>query len=307
MGTPLMNQLLDEAVQCCAELAARAAAGVSAAHEVLEQAQALGTRAVEATERLHHEYTEAIAAVRRTGQQSGHAADITAQELNSVTPEAIKAATAVKDMLVAMEGEASNLAEARSRGFHDLQGSALEAENGFHSLAAQVHAFEEHMNARLDEAKQELSHFQGMVDDATKAIEKAHQSLYETLDDLGHSAHKVTSITAHGLEQMLAAVANGFVDYSNNAIESHNDLVDAVRHSYLDESKSEPDPASTYLTGAFDEARDAMGRLQAMQEPAAHSELQSATDAILQEGEKAVAELGEVAQTLSHSADVATV
>jgi hypothetical protein len=305
MGSPLMNQLLDEAVQCSTELAARAAAGVSAAHDVVEQAQALGTKAVDEAERLHREYTETLQAIKHAGQQSGQAADAAAQAVHSVTPEAIKAATAVKDMLVAVEVEATHLAETRSRAFHGLDGSARQAETGFHDLAAQVQAFEEHLSARLGEAQEQLKHLQGVVREVTGDIAKAHQSLYEALDALGHSAHKVTSATAHGLEQMLAAVASGFVDYSDNAIWGHNEVVAAVRQGYLDETKSDPEPASTHLGAAFDEARDALGRLQAMAEPA-HSELKSATDAVLQESEKALTGLDDAAQTLKHSVEVVT-
>jgi len=303
MGGPLMNQLLDEAQHCCTELAARAEAGVSAARNVVEQAQALGTKAVDEAERLHREYTQTLAAIGQAGQQSGQAADAAAQAVHSVTPAALETATAVKDMIIAVEGEASHLAGERSRAFHDLDGLALQAETGFHDLAAQVHTFTEHLSARLREVQHELKLFQEVADDLTKEIEKAHQSLYEALDDLGHSAHRVTSATAHGLEQMLAAVANGYVDYSNNAVSTHNEVVAALRQGYLDETKAEPEPASTYLGTAFDEARDALGRLQAMTEPA-HSELQSALDAILQEGERAMTGLGETAQALRHSIDL---
>ncbi|HXY38999.1 MAG TPA: hypothetical protein VEQ10_04980, partial [Vicinamibacteria bacterium] len=186
---------------------------------------------------------------------------------------------------------------------HELDGSARQAETAFHELAAQVKAFDEHLEKRLGEAQAALKEFQRQADLATTEIQKAHQSLYETFDDLGHSAHKVTAATAHGLEQMLAAVANGVVDYADNAIQDHNETVAAVRHDYLDETKADPEPASTYLTAAFDEAREALGRLQAMDEPV-QSALQSATDAILEQGEKAATGLGDALQTLQHSAEV---
>ena len=303
MGTPLLNERLEEAARGCSELAARAGGAASSARDVVEQAQALGTRAVDEAERLHREYAVTIQAIEHAGQQSGQAADAAAAALHSVTPEALKAATAVKNMLVAVGGEAKTLAEVRARAFHDLDESAHLAETGFHGLGARMHGFEEQMTARLGEAQKELNHFQDLVGEVTKEIEKAHQSLYEALVDLGHEAQKVTLATAHGLEQVLAAVANGVVDYTNNAINDHNDVVAAVRQGYLDEAKGDAEPASTYLGAAFDEARDALGALHAQDEPA-HAELQSAAEAILQEGEKAVTGLGEVADALQRAAEV---
>jgi hypothetical protein len=302
LSAPHLNQLFEEAVQRCSELGARAAAGVTAAHDVVEQAQALATMGVEEAERLHREYTETIAAIVQAGQASGQEADAAAQAVHSVTPEALQAATAVKDMLVAVEGGASHLAAERSRAFHDLDASARQAETAFHELAAQVKAFDDHLEARLGEAKEQLTELQRLVRDASADVEKAHQSLYEALDHLGHTAHRVTADTAHGLEQLLAA-ASCMIDYSHNAVWDHNGLVAAVRHDYLDETMADPEPASTYLGAAFDEAREALGRLQEVDEPA-HSAMQTAMEALLEEGQKAVAGLGEVARSLQHSAEL---
>lgn len=67
---PQLNELMDEAALRATDLASRAEAGAAAAGEVSEQAEALGTQAIDEAKSVHAEYQEAIAAIR---QAAGHA------------------------------------------------------------------------------------------------------------------------------------------------------------------------------------------------------------------------------------------
>src|SRR4051812_33738837 len=109
-----LNELLDQAAQCCSELGARSENGAAAVHDVVAQAQALGNAAAQEAQRLHHDYTDAIAAIQHARDQLDGGVDHAARAVNDMASEALQAATAAKDTLVAMEGEVIHLAEARA-------------------------------------------------------------------------------------------------------------------------------------------------------------------------------------------------
>ncbi len=295
-----MNQLLDEAAQGCAELAARAETSASAAHDLVEQAQALGTRALDDGERLHHEYGEAITAIQQAANHAGHSIDAAARVVETVPQEALDAARSLQTMLTAAGGSLSQLAQERVRVFHELDETARQAETGFHDLAARMQIYAEHVDARLDEAAAQLGHLQSVGKGVADGLGKAQHDLHEELTDLGRIAAKVTEATAHALEQMLSAVANGVVDFANNAISDHNQLMAAARQGFLEETKDEPDPDSTYVNDAFDKVHDALGRVDAVLDPG-HAALQTSTTACLDAGEKAVNDFGGGLQDLDRS------
>jgi len=305
VSTALLNQLFEEAGERSSEMAARAAAAATAAGMVVEEAKALGQKAVDEAERLHKEYTETINAVTHAREQAGQAAVAASEAVESVTPEILKAAQALDGMLMGMEGDLGHLGQERARLLHELNDSAHQAETDFHELAAKVGAFDEHLHARMKEAADQLEHFQQVLKLATAQLDKAREHLYEEMDILGRTAASVSDAAAEGMEAMLAAVASGLLDFSNNAITGHNEVAAAVRHGYLDESKADAQPAETYFDGIFEKITDALHLFEEVPEPV-HSALQSALAAVLEPGEKAVNGLMEVGQSLDHSAGVVT-
>jgi len=292
-----MNQLLDEAAQGCAELAARAEKDAASAHDVLEQAQLLATRAVDDGQKLHAEYTAAIAAVEAASAHAGSSVAAAARVVQEVPAEAVTAAQALQTML-GKGGEAlSTLAQERARVFHELDETARQAETAFHDLGDRMEIYADHVDARLHDAASQLEHLQSVGKDIADRLEKAQHSLHEELTDLGKVAAKITESTAHALEQMLAAVSSGLLDFANNAIEEHNQLTAAARQGFVDETKDAPTPESTYVSDAFDKLHDAVGRLESVLEPG-NGALQSTTAACTDAAEKATGDLHAALQDL---------
>ncbi|MGH9884193.1 MAG: hypothetical protein ACREBE_01605, partial [bacterium] len=98
MGEPLLNQLLEEAVERTTALVTWAEENTAGATGLVEHAQALGSHALDEAKTLHEGYLEAIAAVRQAIDQSREAADTAGRALHGVPEEARTAGAAVADL-----------------------------------------------------------------------------------------------------------------------------------------------------------------------------------------------------------------
>jgi hypothetical protein len=295
--------LLEEGAQRSSELAARATAGATAAADLAEHAQALGLRAVDDAERLHREYVEAVGAIKHAAEQAAQSGEAAAHTVETVSAEATKAGTALKDMLVAVEGEAVHMGEERARLFHTLDEHAHTTEAGFHELIAKVEGFEQNVTNRLKESEESLKKVQERVEQAAGRVAEAEKHLHEQMEQVAQSAAETMNGVVHALEQTLSAIAGGIVTFSNDGVGGHNLAVAAVRQGYLDETKDDPEPEHTYLETSFGTVREAVATLALLPEPA-HASLQAPTDAIVEAGEKAVSGLSGADRSLRHSLDV---
>lgn len=305
MSTAEMVVLLEEGAHGSTELAARAAAGATAAGEVAEHAQALGLKAVEEAERLHREYVEAVTAIQHAAEQAAHAGETAAHAVESVSAETTKAAEALKNMLVTVEGDAFHMGEERARLFHALDESAKKTETAFHDLAGKVEAFDEHVTARIKDSEEALKHVHDRVEQAAGRILEAQKELHDQFEKLGSVAAETMGEVVHALDQTLSAIANGMVEFANEGIVGHNQVTAAVRHGYLDQTKEDPVQDHTYLETAFDTVREAVAGFAMLPEPA-HASLQAPTEAIVEAGEKTANSLGDTIRNLQHSLEVVT-
>jgi regulator of replication initiation timing len=300
-----MNVLLEEGAQSSSALAAFASAGVTAAGELVEHAQALGLKAIDEAKRLHHEYSEAIEAIKHAAEEAGGASEAAAQSVESVSTESAKAGTAFKDMLVAVEGDAYHFGEARARVFHALDASAREAEGGFHELAARVEAFEEHIADRIKDATEMLKHVQETVMEVATQLVEAQQHLHEQIEQAATSGAATFSQVTHALDQTLSAVAERLVSFANDGIIGHNTVVGAARQLYLEETKDDPVPEHTYVGTSFEGVRGALEAFQQLPD-AAEATLQMPMPAILNAGEGAVTALSDAVRAMQQSTEMVT-
>jgi prefoldin subunit 5 len=305
MSLAEMDGLLEEAAQGSNTLAAFANAGATAAGELVEHAQAVGLTAVDEAKRLHQEYSEAIEAIKHAAEETGRASEAADQSIASVSTESGKAGTALKDMLVTVEGDAYHFGEGRARLFHTLDESAREAETGFHALAAKVTAFEEQITARIKEAEAALTHVQETVEQVATRLVEAQQHLHEQIAQADTNATATLGQVDHAFDQTLSAVAERVVSFANDGLMGHNVVVAAAQQLYLEETKDDPVPEHTYLSTSFEGVRGALEAFQQLPD-AAEATLQPPIPAIIDAGEGAVTALGDAIRHLHQSSEMVT-
>jgi hypothetical protein len=304
-GMAEMNALLEEGAERSTALAAFASAALTAAGGLVEHAQAVGVQAVDAAQRLHQEYSEALEAIKHAAEEAARASEAAFDSVESVVTESGKTGTALKDMLETVEGDAYHFGEARARLFHTVDVSAREAEGGFHELAAKVELFEDHITNRITETQEALKHVEETVQQVATRMVEAQQHLHKQIVQAATSAAETLGLVEHALDQTLSAVAQRIVDYSNDGIIGHNVVAGAAQQLYLEETKDDPVPEHTYLSTSFDGVRGTLEAFQQLPE-AAETTLQQPMPAITQAGEGAVTALAEAVRSLHQSSEMVT-
>jgi hypothetical protein len=294
---PQLNQLMEEAALRATDLASRAEAGATAAGEVSEHAEALGTQAIDEAKSVHAEYQEAIAAVRKAAGRARAASDEAGLAVLAVPEATQKAGAAVEHLLTALHTEISELGELRVRSVQALADSAKQAEAEFHDLSLQVQELATQLESGLKEAVTHAERLEQVLENTGNQVEKARLSIKDALLDLGKVAGGTTGDVGHVLEQFTAVASHGLVDFCNNAIRLNNELTAAVRTGYLDETKTSQDPDQTWVEPAFQSLHSALAGFAQLLSPA-ETVLMETVSTILTEGEKAVTSLDAVAQSL---------
>jgi hypothetical protein len=297
MAPPLFVDLAEDAALKTTEMAARADAGATAAGEVVQQAETLGTLAVDEARSIHAEYQEAIAAIHQAAGRAREAAGEVGRAVLSVPEATQKAGTAVEGLLTALHQETSEMGELRVRSMQALADSAKQAEAEFHDLSLQVQELATQLETGLNEAAAHVHRLELVLENAGTQVDKARQSIREALLDLGKVAGGTTGDVGHVLEQVTAVASHGIVDFCNNAIRLHNELTAGVRTGHLDETESAPDPDKTWVDPAFEPLHEAVAGVAQLLSPA-EAVLVETVSTILAEGEKAVSSLDAVALSL---------
>lgn len=297
MAPPLFVDLAEEAAHRTGELASHAEAGATAAGEVVQQAETLGTLAVDEARSLHQEYQEAIAAIGQAGAHAHEASDEAGRAVLSMPEATQKAGTAVEGLMTALHKEITEMGELRSRSVQAVSDSAKQAEAEFRDLSLQIQELATQLDSGLKEAVAHVERLQQVLENAGTQVDKARQSIRDSLLDLGKVGGGTTGDVGHALEQVTAVASHGIVDFCNNAIRLHNELTASVRTGFLDETESAPDPDKTWVEPAFQSLHDAVAGFAQLLSPA-ESVLMETVSTILAEGEKTVTSLDTVAQSL---------
>jgi hypothetical protein len=293
MATPVFVDLAEEAAHRTGELASHAEAGATAAGEVVQQAETLGTLAVDEAKSLHQEYQEAIAALHLAAERAHEASNEAGRAVLSIPEATQKAGIAVEGLMTALHKELTEMGELRSRSVQAVSDSAKQAEAEFRDLSLQIQELATQLDTGLKEAVAHVQRLELVLENAGTQVDKARQSIRDSLLDLGKVGGGTTGDVGHALEQVTAVASHGIVDFCNNA----NELMASVRTGFLDETESAPDPDKTWVEPAFQSLHDAVAGFAQLLSPA-ETVLMETVSTILAEGEKAVTSLDTVAQSL---------
>lgn len=297
---PTFVEISEQAALRTTDFAARAEAGATHAGEVVEQAEALGTHAINEAKSLHAEYQEAIAAIRQATGHAHEASDEAGLEVLKVPEATQKAGAAVEGLATALHTEITEMGELRARSVQAVSDSAKQAEAEFHDLSLQFQELATQLETNLNETVSHVQRLENVLEEAGTKIEKARVSIKEALLDLGKVGGGTTGDVGHVMEQITAVASTGIVDFCNNAIRLHNDLMATARTGYLDETKSTPDPAKTWVDPAFEPLHEAVAGFAMLLSPT-ETVLMDVVSAILSEAEKAVTSLDTVVLALQQA------
>jgi hypothetical protein len=261
MTTPLLNQLLDEAVERCHDLAGHAQTaatnGSDVAAEALELVQLVETEGPG----VHTDVEKAIEAARGAGSRINAAVETAVAALEAVPARAAQSAADVRALFEALREQVQRLDAARVGLLTGLQSSAQaldqdakDLEEGVEAYIARVQeAWRPPMIAlrQLASSAVELRHH---VDDQAKLVRK-------DVGQLGQVALEACDEFVDGTVRGAQTIANHVTTTVNDALERHNAATAELRAAALDETDAGvPDPNWVGTTG--DRLRNEIGYLE---------------------------------------------
>lgn len=261
MGTPELNQLLEEAAQRCTDVASGAESSAHAASAVAEHATALGNLAVHDADALHQEMAQAIDALHHAREQGTQAVNTAAELLHGLPARVEHAEGEIKALLEAVQADVQHLDEARQHLYQGMQTSSQHVDASFQAVEAQVQALAQRLDSRIQEAEGHLAALQQAVADAQSHVHDEGAKLQSAIAKLAIAGPLATKSMGFATSNALAAIAEQVVGLCNAAIEGHNGLVGAVRHALTDEEPGGGQPAETWLHRAAQPLHDAFTEL----------------------------------------------
>jgi DNA repair exonuclease SbcCD ATPase subunit len=270
-----INELLEEGITRCAELAD----AVDAAMDAIDETAG---RARDVAERVRDEGTEASEHLRglvarlEKAESSIEAARREADgSLEGLGSRAVDLKTEVDALLDRVGKAATQIEEQRTRVDDSLEARMTEARADFQDLAQKTQRVEAEANQRLDQAGEAITGFRSAIDAARAELDGKQEAWTTALHRLEESAHEQASAWVAGLQGLLSRQASAMVNAANVMVDRHNETMDVIKHEFAEQSPQELATALEPLQASLRSlAQEATAREQALASRA--EELQAA-------------------------------
>jgi hypothetical protein len=297
MTEPLLNQLLDEAVERCHELATQAQASATAGSDVAEEVLGLAQLAESEGQGLHVDVEQAIEALQGAGARITEAVDRAVAALESIPGRAAQSAANLQSMFEALREQVLRLDSSRQALLAGLEASAEALDQDATDLQESVQAY----IARVQEAwRQPMIGMRGLARSAHELRFHADDRVSLVKKDiglLGQVALEQCDTFVDGTVRGAQTIADQLATTLDEALGRHNGLMAELRADTLDET-----PAGVADPNWVDTALEPLKNELAVLDPVA-SQVEEALfaplGAIATTGERGEQQLEAVAQSLA--------
>jgi hypothetical protein len=296
---PLLNQLLEEAIQRSTEFTQKAQAATTEATDIAEAAEALGRTAVDEAETLHHAMADALEAIHTAKEEIDVEADRTAAVLNGLPARAETTEAEVKALLAGIHEDATHLSELRVRLLARVDASTLQAGSELRDLEGKVQELQQRLETRLTEANDHVAKLRQAVEEGRTHLDEEERNLREAIHSLGVLAMEKAGVFVDAVQATELILGRRIVEFCNHVADSHNTSMMAWRSQVTDETPA-ASPAETWVHQALQPMDDGLTELAALAEPAAQA-LRDAVAAITADANHALQQLLAVAYSLEHA------
>jgi hypothetical protein len=285
MTPPVINQLLEEAVQRTVELTGRADSAAADALQVYEQATALGQLATQEAEALHQDLTKAVEAVSHLHSQIEQAAAHAKGALDLLPAAADGAETELRELLSGFHADVAHLNELNSRIVGDVDRSTQQVEGDFNHLGGSIQQFHSTLDAQLNDVEARVDTLRQAVHEARTHLNEERAQLSRAIQAQGELALADAEVLGACMQAATVLIARKVVDVCNHTIGLHNTNCSALRTGVTgDTPTSSADPTETWVHEAVQPILDEVAGLDQLRQPAEAS-LETAVQSIEEKAE----------------------
>ena len=226
------NELMNEAIAECDDLAAAAEDASEALENLRERADALaetlGREGGEAHEQLQDLAARLEAAeddLEKRGGEIGTALEGLATRSEEVQERTVQARDAVGEAL----GELAQRRDAVATG---LQGELTQTQEALQSLGRQIETASDALDDRLRALTTREAQFGEAVDEAVREVEEKTAAWTGGLEDLERTGNDRAKTYVEGMAALIHSQTSLLIDFCNRMITEHNEAVVALRQQF---------------------------------------------------------------------------
>jgi chromosome segregation ATPase len=276
-GTPLLNQLLEEAAGKCLELRDQASTATHSLDDLHKRAVSARESLSDEGEETHHAIEEIVQKVEAAQGRLETANGNAQTSFEALAARAGEVRTQVDQLLAQVKASVSAL-EAREDELSARLDTAQDgAEHEFEALSQRVHDLQGQADARLQEASSAITLFRESVETARQDFGAAQTRFLQAADQLEAAAWAETQAYTASVQTFLHDAATTCVEMGNRIVDAHNEAVVALRKKVAEEAVQKVvesiEPVNQALSVLADGARahdqgvrDALARLGAKAE-----------------------------------------
>jgi hypothetical protein len=293
---PLINQLLEEAIQRSTDLAERADALAEEAGDIQETAGVFGRLAEHEADGLHREMLEALHALEQARQGVDTQADQASDTLDDLPGHGDASESKVRELLEGVRGDMAQLSELRGRLLADVDKSREAVDQQFQDLAERVQRLQEELAQGLRNAEESVEKLRRAVNDARARLAEQQPLLLEAIQSLPMLAGNEATTLAGYLHALLVLLGRSLFETCQRILHCHNEALKPLRAGFTGESPAAAAAAvpETWVKQSVQPLQDALDELALLPGPAGESldDLASAITEMAYAGVMSAGEIG---------------
>ena len=271
-GTPLLNQLLQEATDRCFELKDHATAAAEAVDGLRQKAVSARETLTEEGEEAQRALEEVVRVVEAAQGRLETASGNAQTNFEALAARAAEARDGVGQLLAQVKTSVTELEAREDDVSARLETAQSGVEQDYQALSQRVHELQAVADARLTEAASSITRFREAVDVARQEFGDAQTRFLQSVDQLEAAAWEETQACVAGVQTTLREAAESLVGMGNQILDAHNQAVVALRKKVAEEAVQKVveslDPVSQAMAALGEDARtqdqavaDACGRI----------------------------------------------
>lgn len=298
-----INVLLQLAVDRCTALEAVAYELTLQLEEAVEELNVIGDDVEEQAGALQRLVEEARPTMNGSRDEIEGLVEQAGQALGALPTAADEVERELKELLGQTGEDLERLAQVREQGTSDRHAARLEQDAAFSELARDVQAFRTGIDARFQPAEPGVRALEEALAAAGQTTAVAHDALDEVTGELSQAVDRLSRSAASSVHDLTQGMGAESVEAVNAVTRLHNEATARFRTALTSETRSDPDPADTWVSEPLKPVHEVIAEYASTTKPS-EQEVTSAATAIIGYAEPTDSMLTEVDRMLREAVDL---
>jgi len=296
MAEALLNQLVEDAVSRCGEIADEAGEAASVVDQLGRHLEALKQRLTQEAAGTHRQFQELATRLEQLEGELESRREQAQAGLDALTESAEQARGAASEVLEKVRDGLDGLQSVREQLQATLDGRAQSTQEELNALGERIERTQSALQERLQAASAAIAGLREAVTGAGEELAGSKERMAAAMDSLQSDAKQEVEAYGAAVQEATSSMLQGLQDTANRMLRSHNQAVVALRKKFAEEAVERFEDAVEPLKATL----VSLAELCAGEETA----LLDRSKEIMARAQQATALMEQVAPVLEHAAQL---